>query len=233
MDRVISSYLPTLRALAFAQARQPKKYLNHKRDASLLVVLMPQTPNATPLPSVDKEARDIIHTAAIASMQHMTLNVPTVSSVLRQLPLHNLVHFACHRVSDYANPSDSYLMLADTKLTVQQILRTHAAEPDVAFLSACSTAHSHEKQLADESIHIASSFQLMGFRHVVGTLWTADDMTCQEIARKFYSHLLGDDNDEWDGTWKVAEALHAATSSMQNREPKFPLLWAPFMTFGG
>lgn len=222
MSGIISSYLPTVRALDFARARKPKKYLNRKHDTGLLFVLIPETPGAAPLFSADDEVDDINDIAAAASIQRVTLNLPTASAVLEQLPVYNLVHFACHGVSDRNNPSNSHLMLTDTKLTVYQILRMHAAEADLAFLSACSTAEGHNEQLADELIHIASSFQLVGFKHVIGTLWTTDDATCREIAREFSSQLLEGNEDEWDGTWKVAEASHAAISCMRNRESIFP-----------
>lgn len=233
MHRVISSYLPTLRALAYSHERKPKKYLNRKRDTSLLVVSMPETPGAGALPSVDVETIFILATALGASIRTTLLRMPTAAQVLEQLPMNNIVHFACHGVSDRVDPSNSHLILADAPLTVSQILRNHAAEPDLAFLSACSTAHNRAAHLADESIHIANSFQQVGFRHVVGGLWTAEDEVCQKIARAFYVRLFEGEEDEWDGASRVAEALHFAVSSVREEDCDFPLLWAPFVVFGG
>jgi len=42
----------------------------------------------------------------------------------------------------------------------------------LAYLSACSTAVTGP-ELADESVHIVSAFQLAGYQHVIGTLWPA------------------------------------------------------------
>lgn len=58
--------------------------------------------------SAEGEVRDINDIAAAASMQWMTLKLLTASTVLTQLPVHNLVHFTCHEVSDPNNPYDRH-----------------------------------------------------------------------------------------------------------------------------
>ncbi|KAF5967375.1 hypothetical protein FCOIX_11967 [Fusarium coicis] len=43
-----------------------------------------------------------------------------------------------------------------------------------------------EHNLTDEDIHLTSGFQLLGFHHVIGTLWAVGDSLCVEIARLVY-----------------------------------------------
>jgi hypothetical protein len=242
MAKCISSYLVTLRSLAYARSRPPKRYLNRKQDSRLLVVTMPSSPpgKGQPLPSAASEARTILSAASAASISTTSLNLPTVSSVLKHLPIHDMVHFACHGYPDPKDPSNSHLILQDADLSVAEIERSHAAEADVAYLSACSTANCEDGRLADEGIHLVNSFQLAGFRHVVGTLWETVDWSCEEVACDFYRRLLRDGgegecdrNDEWDGKWRCAEALHAAVEELRRSDPDLPLLWAPFVHFGG
>ena len=118
---------------------------------------------------------------------------------------------------------------------LSQILKSHVAEPEVAFLSACSTAKSYDPRLADESIHIASSFQQIGFQNVIGTLWNSEDRTCLKVAEVFYMELLSDleSHDNWNDKWKVADALHLAIKSVRDNHLDFPLMWAPYVMFGG
>ncbi|KAF9046241.1 CHAT domain-containing protein [Panaeolus papilionaceus] len=228
----ISSYAPSLRALLYASDRMPKQYLHHKVDTSILLTKIADAEGVEPLENVEKEINAIQKVSDSVPMQSLVLDSPSAKEILQQLPLHNLVHFACHAVADPTDPSESHLILANGRLRVGDIVRAHAAEPDVAFLSACSTAETQDVRLADESIHIASGFLMVGFKHVVGTLWQAPDKICMKVAELFYRRLLCDEGVDWDGRWKVAEALHAATTEAQNRLPGSPLGWGPFVAFG-
>ena len=232
MDYAISSYAPSLRALLYATERGPKQYLNQRCDARVLVVKMPETEGANLLQHVEEEANTLIGMALSVSMHTTELDVPTTTEVLKHLPLHNLVHFACHGIIDPEVPSDSHFLLSDGKLTVQQILKTYSAEPDVAFLSACSTAECGDARLVDESIHIASAFLVLGFKQVIGTLWEGSDKGCMEVSNRFYEKLLGEDEFKWDGSWKATLALYHAVKGLQELQPKHALLWAPFVAFG-
>jgi CHAT domain-containing protein len=165
-------------------------------------------------------------------MHTTTLVSPTSSDVLDNLPNYDIVHFACHGFSDSRKPSLSHLILRDTNLTVEQIIRKKAASAQIAYLSACSTAYFKDPQLSDESIHIASSFQLAGFTHVIGTLWETEDETCQVLAKNFYEQLFAKELG-WNGTWDVNKALHQAVSQVRFTDKHLPLLWAPFVCFGG
>ena len=234
MDYAISSYAPSLRALLYATERGPKQYLNQRCDARILVVKMSETEGAKFLEHVEEEA-DTLKGMALSVSMHTTelrLNVPTTTQVLKHLPLHNLVHFACHGIIDPEVPSNSHFLLSDGKLTVQQILKIYSAEPDVAFLSACSTAECGDARLVDESIHIANAFLVLGFKQIIGTLWEGSDKACMEISNRFYENLLGEDESNWDGSWKATLALHHAVKELQELQPKYPLLWAPFVAFG-
>jgi hypothetical protein len=57
---------------------------------------------------------------------------------------------------------------------VVDISSLHREIADLAYLSACSTARVGAA-LTDEAIHLASTFQLAGYRHVVATLWPIND----------------------------------------------------------
>ena len=232
MDYAISSYAPSLRALLYATERGPKQYLNQRCNARVLVVKMPKTEGAKVLEHVEEEAETLKGLALSASMHTTELDVPMTTEVLEHLPLHNLVHFACHGIIDPEVPSNSHLLLSDGKLSVQQILKTYSAEPDVAFLSACSTAECGDARLVDESIHIASAFLVLGFKHIIGTLWEGSDKGCMEISNRFYEKLLSEDEFKWDGSWKATLALHHAVKELQELEPKHALFWAPFVAFG-
>lgn len=59
----------------------------------------------------------------------------------------------------------------------------------MAYLSACATAEQPDGKLADETIHLANAFQTLGFQHVIGTMWGANDAAAGEIAKRFHDRL--------------------------------------------
>jgi CHAT domain-containing protein len=151
-----------------------------------------------------------------------------------------MVHFACHGHSDPLDLAQSHLLLqkgngeATTvdKLTISALLdATTKTESWLAYLSACSTAEVKMQVLADESLHLTSAFQMVGFAHVVGSLRPADDEICVQIAKHFYSFLV-DNDDSMDQNRTVAEALNYATRQLVKHHPDNPKIWASFIHLG-
>ena len=140
------------------------------------------------------------------------------------------MHFACHGHADTDRPSASYLLLHDYEeqpLTAFDIA-SQSVRGVLAFLSACSTTRTRG-DLADEAIHLTSSFQLAGYPHVVGTLWPVQDAQAVEIARHFYRMVTaGSDADPS----RIAAALHGATRHLRADHPDAPWLWAPYLHAG-
>ncbi|WBB99788.1 CHAT domain-containing protein [Solwaraspora sp. WMMA2080] len=94
IDRVVSSYTPTLRVLREAvEARR-----DGPTDPRMLVVGLPHTPGQPPLRNVARE-----------------------QVVLDQLPGHSWAHFACHGDQNLQRPSDGNLLLHDGALTVTDL----------------------------------------------------------------------------------------------------------------
>lgn len=201
---------------------------------------MPTSPRGkgAPLPSALPEARTIQQLASEHSIVTTSLEYPVVSMVVNELPINNIVHFSCHGVLDAQNPSNSHLVLQDGDLSVSSIAKSHAAEADLAYLSACSTANYNDSSLADEAIHLVSSFQVAGFRNVVGSLWDTVDWACEEVSREFYKGLLknedGDDREtSEEHAWEFESALHSAVGILRSDNADLPLIWAPFVHWGG
>lgn len=240
MDHVISSYTPTIKALNHARERDHQMVkFEHGKDP-LLVVSMPTTPAPyDPLPGVVRE-RETIQNVAEGVFEVNSLECPTAEQVLGGLGTVGIVHFACHAHADAADPSGSHLVLQKPsaagpkldQLTVSSIWnvvsQSHAW---IAYLSACSSAETTAERLSDESIHLASAFQVAGFSHVIGSLKPADDEACVEVARSFYESLC-----RYDGTHVqsgfVAEAVHIAVLEVRRRNSRSPHLWAPFIHLG-
>lgn len=228
---VISSYTSTLKALSYSRERELEL-----ADAHLLLISMTKTPGERDLPDVEKEISGILEvTEGLISTEH--LRSPSVGLVLDRLATSAILHFACHGVSDTKISSNSHLMLLDSsgtkadKLTVQDISQNNTRSSQLAYLSACSTAQNSVATMADQTIHIASGFQLAGFSHVLATLFPSETEVCKELAIDFYRSLFNGQNRDV-GHRKVSMAFHEAVKNARDKSPLLPSKWAPFIHLG-
>jgi CHAT domain-containing protein len=186
--RIISSYTPSTKALTYTQkqAKRAQEALVAQDTNTMLIAAMPTSPKGpgdkrTPnnLPRVEEEMREIL----ILTRSHMrtiAYTNPSADQVLEVLKTCRIAHFACHRASDYSDPSNSGLILQKStrpdealvqdRLTVQQGSDLRLRYSQNAYLSACSTAENKAARLSDKVIHIVSRFQVAGFPHVIGCL---------------------------------------------------------------
>lgn len=231
LDRVVSSYAPTVRALAAARARPP--------------AAGPPRPLAVAVPGEPGEPTALRHARAEAELvgrlfpgsQVLVGGEATKQRVLAELPGRTWVHFACHGVTDYDDPSGSRLVLhghdrggaGSASLSVADISRLDLSGMELAYLSACDTAHPG-LHTVDESIHLASAFQLAGFPQVLAALWPSHDRVASGFAEDVYRRLASARcrDDRPDGAW----AAHHATRAARRAYPNFPGLWAGYVHVG-
>jgi tetratricopeptide (TPR) repeat protein len=226
VDRVVSSTIPTIRALQQAQQGIEPSLLGNRDRPRVLVVAMPSTPGEKNLPGAEKEAEFI---SALLPGQVEVIGVSDGhparhDTVLDALPGHRWVHFSCHGASDLDNPSASHLLLADHRehpLTVLDLARARLKGAELAFLSACTTARTGTK-LPDEPIHLAAACQLAGFPHVIATLWPIGDSQAFQVTKRIYETLTG----SIGGVSNAAQALHTTTLGLRALYDKQPSRWA-------
>lgn len=238
MDKVISSYAPTIKALMYSRERQAK--ILNVEGQNVLLVGMPETPEHDSLSSVTEELQMI--KSLIPSNVAQTLLRPTRKDVLEELKAAEIVHLACHGIS-MSDPSKSMLLLEDWRtspLTVLDITSANLQKSRFAYLSACNTASIEDHDLLDESINLVSAMQLAGFPSVVGTLWQVTDQHAGEVARDVYNWMLGEGN-KFDNL-RSAEGLHFAIRHLRHRTritpghvrlgQDDPIIWAPYIHSG-
>jgi protein involved in temperature-dependent protein secretion len=232
IDRVISSYTPTIRALAHARRPGPTTVGGAgdrlRAEDRVVAIAMPYTLDAPDLPGAQAEAAELQRRFP-GRVTVLTGPQATHDTVLAALPAGRWAHFACHGASDLTNPSASCLLLTDHRqrpLTVAEVARLRLDGAGLAFLSACSTARPGGR-LVDEAIHLASAFQLAGYRHVIATLWPIGDRHAVDIAADIYATLAP--TSEAD----VASAVHAAVRRMRRLWGwDMPSVWASHIHVG-
>lgn len=254
LSYAISSYTPTIKALSYARERdftlaraRDFSFANGKPNPKLLLITMGETPGLGGLPDVVKEVEEIAQVTG-GSILTKHLDQPSAQTVLDELAHGSFeaIHFACHGVTDDRDPSNSHLVLLKAgkdgeavdadRLTVDDISGRIIGGAQLAYLSACSTARNPNLKLANETIHIASGFQLAGFSHVIATMWPSESAVCREVTQDFYRLLFNGNRDggnrDDDGHRKVRIALHGAVKRAQEKHPRNPLKWAPFIHMG-
>ncbi|MFD0634263.1 CHAT domain-containing protein [Catenulispora yoronensis] len=246
IDRVISSYTPTIRALRYARQKAATAATGQGGSQSRsLIVAMPTTPAAPgrpeppPLPLAAREAA-LLAAVLPRPVVLSESQPPTWPAVRDQLRHSTIAHFACHGAFDPTNPSDSHLLLHDhatSPLTVTRLAPLRLDHAQIAYLSACHTAFHADQRLLDESIHLANAFQFAGFPHVIATLWPIYDPIALTVAESFYRYLrLGPDSDpapddaDFDFS-RSAGALHHAIRALRGRPGlrNLPSLWAAYL----
>ena len=226
MDRVISSYTPTIRALAHARR-------DTSGTPSSLVVAVPDAPQSPPLYGAEQEAdivRGFIPDVAVLPESGGLVSRDTVVEALSR---HGVVHLACHGYADLRNPSTSRLLLHDhvtNPLTLHTITRLDLRHARLVYLSACSTTDTNQEQ-ADEATHLTAAFQLAGYRSVIGTLWPINDQTAVTVATDFYAGVTADRTKPVDHKL-AAEALHRAVRTLRDMHPRLPSRWAAYIHSG-
>lgn len=241
IDRVMSSYSPSIRALLAARSRPytaaaaaPPSSTKHSKA---LLVAMPSTPGFSPLSHAREEVTVVDNLLAGSGFERVALvesgggddddnddgdaHQPRKALVVQHLQGCHIFHFAGHGKEDPSDPSCSALLLHDWEtnpLTVGSLLdlnlgsKDGGSPPFLAYLSACETGQVSDEKFRDESIHLISAYQLAGFRHVIGTLWSVDDLACVEMAREVYRVLLEDGfSDE-----SVCRGLHVAYRKLRD-----------------
>ncbi|MEI5098366.1 CHAT domain-containing protein [Streptomyces sp. PmtG] len=113
LDRVVSSYMPTLRTPTRASLSQDV------RDGGLLVVSVPDAEGNPRLPGVEQEVEYIRkHMGDGNQVTVLADGAATRERVCAELPRHKWVHFTCHGYQNLISPSDGGLILEDGTLTV-------------------------------------------------------------------------------------------------------------------
>ena len=244
---VISSYSSSLIALKYARQRPFSLNLNGRSE--ILVATMPKTPAMGDI-SAQQEAQCIVDAFRdFAQPAVEIIENPSRRQIVDALSRVSVAHFACHGVSSSLDPFQSHLKLRElvhsgtsTPLSVYELTGVHHNNLQFAYLSACSTAHSNANLIDNDGLHLVAAFQLAGFKHVVGSLWEADNDNALMIAKYFYEELTSALRMSGNGSHDdlIAIALHNGVAKLRRQrspgsrfDPALDVLgWAPFVHFG-
>ncbi|KAI0026553.1 CHAT domain-containing protein, partial [Vararia minispora EC-137] len=227
-DIAVSSYTPTLSALL----RPPHMFADGWSSMNALIVSQPDTPDMSKLPGVLSEVAQIEKHLS-GQINHLNGEDATVKAVLDAMNEDRcqVIHLACHGLQNTEDPTKSAFALHHGHLTLSQLMISSVRKAELAFLSACQTSTGDEK-LPEEAVHLAAGMLSVGFKSVIGTMWSIGDQDAPIIADEVYRQLK-ESCVPGDGRLKTAYALHEATKVLRERVGESSIVrWAPYVHFG-
>lgn len=221
LDWVVSSYATTLRALRHARSRPAR---SSRRPLTGLVVCQPYRDREL-LPAAQDEA--LLLYGRFPGCEVLLNFMATRRNISSALLSADWVHLACHAGSDPDRPEASYIQAIDGRLSLAEICGLHLSDAEFAYLGACETARGGED--LTEALHLASAFQLAGYRHVVAAQWPLADDIALAVATAFYERF---DPHAAPAGADPALALHAALCQVRAEHPGREEQWGAFLHFG-
>lgn len=223
LDLMVSSYVPTARALVEAR-RGPAG----STPVRLLAVALSETPESVPLPGVRDERQAA--RAAVSTGVDLEGRTATRSRILAELPAHSWLYFGGHGYQDPTGLGHGGLVpydhLESGLVSIEDIRALDLRGADLAVVSACDTARG-AMGISDETVHFAGSLQAAGFRHVVASQWSADDDTATAVTEHFFAALKAGGLRSDRAALALHESLHAVREAGVHVS-----LWAPYVHFG-
>jgi CHAT domain-containing protein len=196
----------------------------------LAAISQPSTTGQNPLPGTVAEVKTVRDQFDVEDFTWLNDSDATRDIVLQQMRERSWIHLACHGVQHDADPMESAFMLHDGPLNLRTISQQALPHARLAYLSACQTAKG-DKRLPQESAHLAAGMLMIGYRTVIGTMWSIGDRDAPVVAERFYQYLKAHGMKTNDG--QAAYALHEAVAYLREKvgEENF-LSWVPFIHLG-
>jgi CHAT domain-containing protein/Tfp pilus assembly protein PilF len=201
-------------------------------EARVLVVANPRIAGPSsarfpPLADSVREAEAI--TASFANSVVLEGRRATLSSLARELPLADIVHFAGH---GYSSSGNGGLLFApqDPALSDYQLLRAREmrgmdwSRCRLAVLSACAAAEG-ETHGAHNPESLIRALTRAGAPRIAASLWTLDSSSSADLMTQFYVSLKNGKD--------PGQAMREAQQAVR-RDPRrqHPYYWAGFQVYG-
>ena len=201
-----------------------------------MLMNQPYTPGLPPILGTQKEtlALEVLMKGTAVNVLLLEDADATRESVMAGMKSHGWVHFACHGGQDFDQPLVSGLSLHDGRLELLEIMKQQIPSADFAFLSV-SNSSTGDPNLSEEVVHLTAGMLAIGYRGVVGTMWSISDIHGPEFARDFYDYLLRENGGERLDSTRAAYALDYASRTLRERlgeNETALLMWVPYMHFG-
>jgi CHAT domain-containing protein len=233
-DYCVTSYTPTLGTIISSQGGSTMS----REDVRLLLAAAPKPCTSVELPAAQQEVeciseivpcRFILTMGAVETPEYVPAFARTADDVLRLLPKASILHLACHGLQNAQKPLESGFIMQDKIIQVDDLIRLNLPSARLAFLSACETAQG-DTERPDEALHLAATMLYAGFKSIVGTMWSMNDIDGPVVTKTVYEELFVGESDILDFDI-IPYALDMAVRKLRDQGLE-PSRWAPYIHMG-
>jgi tetratricopeptide (TPR) repeat protein len=218
LDRVVSSYIPTLGCLLRAAQRPVPE------SGTALVAAGSAKLVGLELPRQNQVLAQYWPSAEIASVESTS-----AAEMLRMLPQHPWLH-VCEPSSQFpAQPAAGLLLDRESPqrpLGLVELGQVSLDEAEFGYLGQCATAADPPCAAA---VSLPGALGFAGFTHAIGTLWEVDEDSAVQVHADVYGAVFS--GDEYD-TDRAPYALHNAARQLRARYPEQHCRWSAHVHFG-
>lgn len=189
------------------------------------------------LPGSRREVSDVARRLPPDEVTMLTGSDVQTAAVRTAAARSTVLHFATHGIVDDSKPFDSFLALADGKLTARDIYGLNL-NANLVFLSACRSGMG--KVTGDGVLGLTRAFLYAGTRSVVATLWDVADEPTAQLVSTFYRNVRRNPDKALalrSAQLSVLRQLRAGKMQVATRRgpltlPENPIFWASFVLIG-
>jgi CHAT domain-containing protein/tetratricopeptide (TPR) repeat protein len=99
------------------------------------------------------------------------------------------MHFACHAAGGLFDRDDTALVLADGRVSTDELTAIGELRPRLVVVSACQGAQSEIAGLPDEAVSIGAALLAAGAACAIAALWPVHDAATALLMVRLYEHL--------------------------------------------
>ncbi|MEG5051489.1 CHAT domain-containing protein, partial [Microcoleus sp. B13-B6] len=157
------------------------------KNAEVLAMGASQFTNNPPLPAVPAELNAIASEWKGESFLNQTFTLNNLRSQRKDRP-YGIIHLATHGYFNPGSPSNSYIQLSDSRLTLDRVRQLGWNQPpkvELLVLSACQTAVGDD----DTELGFAGLAVQAGVKSVLASLWYVSDEGTLGLMAEFYHQL--------------------------------------------
>lgn len=214
LERIVSSYTPTLRTLLRGRYRDRPRSPNALVAAGSTEHVARELPRRNQVVARHWPHADVVSTETASS-----------TDVLHQLPEYSWVHVCERSVAYPGQPAAGNVLARENAqgLGVVEIGQVPLQHAELCTLGRCATAPETPSPAA---VTLPAALGFAGYVHVLGSLWETDERSVGDALEGVYAEIVGGEIDH------TGYALHDAARRLREEFPTDPSRWAGFVHVG-